>query len=789
MDAYRTSERVKMASHFPRPVKVCFGPYELDPGSGELRKGGASVKLNPQPFRVLCMLVERAGQTVTREEIRDTLWGADTYVEFERGINFCVSQIRAALCDEVQAPRYVETLPKRGYRFIAQVSGVMGHGSVTAAAGALVAGAPVTGAASIAEVSAGGPGMAAVYELRAPATSEAGEEELQDPSALDPSVRETRASRVGSVRRGKYWFAAALLVLVIAGIAAVMLWPERSERPVMVSSTAITHDGRPKGTYATLATDGTRVYFQESAASRSFIAQVAASGGETAEIHVGLTVPTIYDLSPDGSKLLLGAPAEHGIDLWIQPVPQGSLRRVGDVKASDGGWAPDGEHIVYVDGESVMESRADGSEVRLLARTGGAAAWPRLSPDGARVRFTVFDPKASTTKLWEVEIDGTGLQEVLAGWNPQPRECCGNWTSDGKYFVFESERSGASNLWMMREGRGAARGKPVQLTNGPLNFHAPRPSRDGKAVFAIGRQELSELVRVNPQTGGVEPYLGGISAMQVRISPDKQRAVWVSYPDGTLWSGKLDGSERRQLTEAPLRAEYPRWSPDGMKISFTGMGAGKALGVYVVGAEGGSARRIGPENAVTLSWAPDGKRAAVAVFGAREGVAGDAAAGEAAVAALPGEWIELMDLATGRTTVVQGSENLIGPDWSPDGKYLLAKSKDDHRVMLYDVAAAKWRELAHGGVMTNLRWSRDGSYAYFEEASAEEAELMRIRVEDRDADGKNDWASERVMDFRNIRRPLVTLSTAWSGLAEDDAPIFQRDIGTQEIYRLEWDER
>ena len=101
---------------------IRFGAFELDAVNGELRKAGVSLKIHPQPLQVLLLLAQHAGQTVTREEIRRCLWGDNTFVDFERGINFCVNQIRATLGDDPERPRYVETLPRRGYRFIAPVS-------------------------------------------------------------------------------------------------------------------------------------------------------------------------------------------------------------------------------------------------------------------------------------------------------------------------------------------------------------------------------------------------------------------------------------------------------------------------------------------------------------------------------------------------------------------------------------------------------------------------------------------------------------------------------------------
>lgn len=100
-----------------------FGPFELEPGTCELRNAGLVVRLQPQPCRVLAMLVSRAGRLVSREEIQKEIWGGQTFVDFEQGLNFCIRHIRSALGDTACTPRYIETLPRRGYRFIAPVDG------------------------------------------------------------------------------------------------------------------------------------------------------------------------------------------------------------------------------------------------------------------------------------------------------------------------------------------------------------------------------------------------------------------------------------------------------------------------------------------------------------------------------------------------------------------------------------------------------------------------------------------------------------------------------------------
>jgi DNA-binding winged helix-turn-helix (wHTH) protein len=98
-----------------------FGPFDLDPKSGELRKDGEVIKLQPQPLKVLALLLRYSGEVVTREEIRQQVWSDDTFVDFGQSLNFCIRQIREALGDDAETPQYIQTLPRRGYRFLLPV--------------------------------------------------------------------------------------------------------------------------------------------------------------------------------------------------------------------------------------------------------------------------------------------------------------------------------------------------------------------------------------------------------------------------------------------------------------------------------------------------------------------------------------------------------------------------------------------------------------------------------------------------------------------------------------------
>ncbi len=120
---FSASEHLVMPTPAPASRAVRFGAFEADLSSGELRKHGLRIKLQDQPFQILAMLLDRPGEVLTREELHQKLWPTDTFVDFDHGLNNAINRLREALCDSAENPRYIETLPRRGYRFISQVEG------------------------------------------------------------------------------------------------------------------------------------------------------------------------------------------------------------------------------------------------------------------------------------------------------------------------------------------------------------------------------------------------------------------------------------------------------------------------------------------------------------------------------------------------------------------------------------------------------------------------------------------------------------------------------------------
>jgi eukaryotic-like serine/threonine-protein kinase len=339
-------------------------------------------------------------------------------------------------------------------------------------------------------------------------------------SAASVVVAEKRVTPTARGRRG--WVAIGVVAIVV--FAVLGYWLTRPLPPPKVSGYArITNDGREK---FDMVTDGARLYFIGGVGLGGPLMQVSASGGETAPILTPFQRLHLYDISSNRSELLAAGftGVEPEAPLWALPIPAGPPRRLGEVLAHSATWSPDGQQIVYANGIDLYGANRDGTVSRKLISLAGIPFSLQWSPDGRVLRFTVQDPKTNSNSLWEVSADGTHLHPLLDGWNRPPSECCGAWTRDGKYFVFQSTRNGVSNIWAIPEKGGPFRkttGQPVVLTAGPMNFLAPVPSKDGKKLFVIGEQARGELLRFDSKTRQFVPYLAGISAEGVTFGEAK----------------------------------------------------------------------------------------------------------------------------------------------------------------------------------------------------------------------------------------------------------------------------
>jgi Tol biopolymer transport system component len=456
--------------------------------------------------------------------------------------------------------------------------------------------------------------------------------------------------------------------------------------------------------------------------------------------------------------------------LWILPLPAGRPKRVGNIVATGAAWSPDGKEIAYVVGRELHRANRDGSADRKLASLPDTAYWLRWSPDGRRLRLTLGNivERSGPMTIWETSPAGDGLHPLLGGWNEPSSECCGNWTPDGKYYAFQANRAGKTEIWAIQEGLGwlaqlrGMRGKPVQITSGHLDSLAPVIGPDNKKLYVIGQQFRGELVHYDTKSDAWVPYFDGASAEFLAYSRDGRWVAYASLPDGALWRSRVDGTDRLQLTTAPMATTAPSWSPDGKRIVFAGGIAGKLDQIYLISADGGVPEPLFHDgrNRGRPNWSPDGNSIVYSYPPWRE-------------SAPPP--VEILNLITRAVTRLPGSEGMLNAEWSQNGRYIAARTGDHKALMLFDLETQRWTELAKGE-LNWANWSKDSRYVFFERHGSQHA-IMRVRL--------RDHALQQVASIEKIKRTGIG-GAYWFGLTPDGSPLLLRDTGTQEIYALDW---
>src|SRR5581483_11018393 len=394
---------------------VRFGVFELDSRAGELRKGGIKVKLEGKPFQVLSILLERPGEVITREELQEKIW-PDTFVDFEHNLNTAIKKIRDVLGDAAESPRFVETLPRRGYRFIA----------------------PVNGARQVA----------------------AGKDEVPPP----------RAKILSRLQSNAFLYIAGVIVVAVVATVTLVLH-HRNVALVERSLRRLTFDdGLQFG--ATWSPDGRFLAYSSDKGGKFDIWVQQVSGGDPVEITRGPGENWQADWSPDGKYIAYRSEAGDG-GLFIIPALGGAgLER----KISDFGyyphWSPDGSEIVFQNTAMGTGARfyvigLDGSAPREILPEVTSASWCMSAawhPDGKRVSIWVWEGNANPMPiLWTAPIDGgkavrTEISPELlkaarlvagdfTGWGDYDFRFSWAPTGDGIYFERTIQR--AKNIWRM----------------------------------------------------------------------------------------------------------------------------------------------------------------------------------------------------------------------------------------------------------------------------------------------------------------------------------------------------
>jgi eukaryotic-like serine/threonine-protein kinase len=581
-------------------------------------------------------------------------------------------------------------------------------------------------------------------------------------------------SAVAPVRSKKpvaIWAAGAAAILILGVIAFRFFVP--LQPPRVTGSNQITHGGNP-GCCA--VTDGSRIYFNRFPSDfDTSLAQVSLDGGDTLEGPSPIQRSRIEDISADHSQLLIGSGGENGISnlLWTFPLPTGSPRRLGSITVDSRygvKWSPDGQHLVFCKGSELWLANADGSHPARILTVQGRPGYPVLSPDGKRIRFTQIDDATHTYALWEVRPDGSNLHPLLPGWHTPPHECCGIWTPDGRYFLFQStvHNDNFGDVFALPDSPSLLRKSsttPVQLTFGPLEFGLAGITPDGKKLIVGGYDQRAELVHYDPASKQFVPFLGGLAAYDVAFSRDGKSIAYVSLLDSTLWTSQADGSQKIQLTYPPDHAALPRWSPDGKQITYMGSQLGKPWKAYVISAQGGTPEDLLPGSSTEgdPGFSPDSTRV---VFSTGE----------------PGTQkksdIRIINLATRQITTVPGSDGMFSPRWSPDGRYLAALDLEESSktMRIFDFQTGKWSDWATDPVFVGYpAWSSDSRSVEY----ATDTDVKRIKV--------GESHPETLFSMKGLRLYSAPDFGTWTDNAPDNSRMFLRDVSSQNLYTLDVD--
>jgi Tol biopolymer transport system component/DNA-binding winged helix-turn-helix (wHTH) protein len=710
--------------------RVQFGVFEANLKTGELRRSGVRIRVQSQPFKVLAALLEQPGEVVSRENLQKRLWGTDTTVDFDHSLGIAVNKLRDALGDSAENPRFIETLAKRGYRFIAPVKDV---------------GPPA------------GP-------------------QLVQPAVAIPAVPVASNTLW-------HWLTGVLACLCVAlGLAFFLRHPARTPYRIVQVTHAehvLTNETNDLDveSFSSSVSDGTRLYFSHMDNGTPELAVALAANGEVSRFRLPAEIgaPLIGSLSPDGSRLIVRShlQAEPEQPVWIVPTLGGDPLRVPNVLAHDATWMPDGQHLLIANGNQLTVIGTDGAMVGNLVTTPGLAFWLRWSPDGKHLRFTLRNPERQTAELWQVDADGSNLHPLLPGWSLPASECCGNWTPDGAYYVFQSWHSGQSEIWALREHPWYLKDRtPRELTNGPMDYEAPSTTPGSDRIFFIGVNAQIELLHATPKSSAFNPLEQNLRAAGLaEFSRDGQWVAWLNASDGSLWRSRVDGTDRIELTTPPMRIFAMRWSPDDRQLALMAEMPDMPWKIYLLSADGGKPVPLLNEsrNEADPDWSADGKSI---VFG-RLPDRMDSAQPKTAKA------IYRVDLATRRVAGIPGSIGLFSPRLSPDGRYIAAMRLDQHELLLFDRAQQRWTVLTtHGS--GDPTWSHDGHYIYFQDFLETGKPIYRIAV----PAGK----PEQVATLANLR-PIAATDYRLIGLAPGDLPVVSARSSTVNFYSIDLNER
>lgn len=650
----------------PSP-KVMFGPFEFEQLSGDLRKFGNRIRLQGKPLQILSILIEQPGRVISRDELQRHLWQEDTFVDFEQGLNTAVNKLRQALGDSADQPRYIETVPGKGYRFIAPCER---------------------------------PSARVVHAMPAPSGLR-----------VEPDLR--------NAPRRWGWIAAGVAAMAVVG-GGIWLGTTGANPPAKAARFSVLppagfalEAGVSRQAFA-LSPDGSHLAFTAMDASGVFSAFVRDFNSlEPRRLPGSEGVHTLF-WAPDGRSLFLSVKGK------IQRVPMDGDGRV--VLGDSPGFLSSG---AWLNPERVMLSGSVASYT--IPASGGAIErlpvqyrWPQMLPDGKHILYIAPDAKGNRHRVQVARYGDPGSAKDLMDSDSRALYTASMTNRGTGYLLFV--RSGSLLAQRFDPGSLQVTGEAMPVVDKVYSF---RPA--GAADFSVSnggviayqsfasRSQLVWVDRKGKQVGTVGP--ADVNLRSGRLSPDGRKLVTPIYDvergAQSLWIVDTGTNAARELTLEPGLRDAPVWSPDSKKLGFLYAFPGRQPQVRVRGIEANEAEEelAAGEFQFPTGWSPDGRFVVFANTG---------------IARLANETqsdVFLFDLAQGRKVIPVLSTRFHEANavFSPDGKWLTFTSNESGRPEVYVQAfeptgvprVTGERFLVTRSGAQSLRWRRDGKELFY----------------------------------------------------------------------------